>query len=217
MELDEMKFAWQALDRRLEQQHALNLQLFRDGRLDKLQRGLRPLVWGQAIQMAIGLVFAVWGGSFWMDHRQVIHLLVCGLLVHVCGLLFIIFAARNLYLIQRIDYAAPVLEIQRRLADLCAWRARVEAPANAVVACFIWIPVLWMSLVEHGFDLWAYDRDGFLLWSLSSSLVGLAMVVLAVWLVRRLGFGRVLVDSAVGRSVRKAEAALDEIARFEQD
>ncbi len=49
MELDEMKQAWQALDHRLEQQHALSLQLFRDGRLDTLRRGLRPLVWGQAM------------------------------------------------------------------------------------------------------------------------------------------------------------------------
>lgn len=39
MELDEMKLAWKALDRRLDQQNALSLQLFRDGRMDKLQQG----------------------------------------------------------------------------------------------------------------------------------------------------------------------------------
>ncbi len=47
-------------DRRLEQQHALNLQLFRDGRMDKLKRGLRPLAWGQAIQMLIGVLGYNW-------------------------------------------------------------------------------------------------------------------------------------------------------------
>ena len=217
MELDEMKQAWQGLDSRLEGQETLQLGMLRDGKLDKARRGLRPLAWGQAVQLAVGMIFAGWGGSFWVDHRQVPHLLICGLLVHVCGLLFILSAARNLYLIQRIDYAAPVLEIQRRLTDLRAWRLRVEAPANAVIACFIWIPVLWMSLAEHGFDLWVFDKAGFLLWSLSSSVVGLAMVVLAVWLMRRLGHARVLEDSAVGRSVRKAEVALEEIVRFERD
>ncbi len=217
MELDDFKQAWQGLDSRLERQETLQLGMFRDGKLDKARRGLRPLAWGQALQLAVGVIFAVWGGSFWVDHRQVPHLLICGLLVHLCGLLFILSAARNLYLVQRIDYAAPVLEIQRRLADLRGWRLRVEAPANAVIACFIWVPVLWMSLAEHGFDLWVYDRAGFLIWSLSSSVVGLAMVVLAVWLMRRMGHARALEDSAVGHSVRKAEAALDEIARFEQE
>jgi len=217
MELDDFKQVWQGLDYRLERQEALQVGMFRDGKLDKARWGLRPLAWGQAIQLALGVIFAAWGGSFWVDHRQIPHLLICGLLVHACGLLFIISAARNLYLIQRIDYAAPVLEIQRRLADLRTWRLCVEAPANAVIACFIWIPMLWMSLVEHGFDLWAYDKAGFLLWSLSSSVVGLLMVVLAVWLMRRLGHVRVLEDGAVGRSVRKAEAVLEEIARFERD
>lgn len=217
MELDDFKHAWQGLDRRLERQEALQFGIFRDGKLDKARRGLRPLIWGQAIQLVIGLAFAVWSGLFWVDHRQVPHLLVCGLLVHACGLLFVISAARNLYLIQRVDYAAAVLEIQRRLADLRAWRLRVEAPANAVIACFIWIPVLWMSLAEHGLDLWTYDRAGFMRWSLSSSMVGLAMVVLTVWLMRRLGHARTLEDSAVGSSVRKAEAVLEEIARFERD
>lgn len=217
MELDDFKQVWQGLDRRLEQQEMLQLGMFRAGKLDKARQGLRPLAWGQAIQLILGVIFAAWGGSFWVDHRQVPHLLICGLLVNACGLLFIISAARNLYLIQHIDYAAPVLEIQRRLADLRAWRLRVEAPANAVIACFIWIPVLWMSLAEHGFDLWAYDKAGFLLWSLSSSVVGLVMVVLAVWLIRCLGHARALEDSAVGRGVRKAEAVLGEIARFERD
>jgi hypothetical protein len=217
MELDDFKHVWQGLDCRLERQEALQLSIFRDGKLDNARRGLRPLAWGQAIQLTLGVIFAAWGGSFWVNHRQIPHLLICGLLVNACGLLFIISAARNLYLIQRIDYAAPVLEIQRRLADLRAWRLRVEAPANAVIACFIWIPVLWMSLAEHSFDLWAYDKASFLLWSLSSSVVGLVMVVLVVWLMRRLGHASALEDSAVGRSVRKAEAVLKEIACFEQE
>jgi hypothetical protein len=217
MELDDFKQAWQGLDRRLERQEALQLSMFRDGKLDKVRRGLRPLAWGQAIQLALGVIFAAWGGAFLADHRQAPHLLICGLLVNACGLLFIVSAARNLYLIQRIDYAAPVVEIQHRLADLHAWRLCVEAPANAVVACFIWIPVLWMSLAEHGFDLWTYDKAAFLLWSLSSSVIGLVMVVLAVRLMRRLGHARALEDSAVGRSVRNAKAVLREIARFERD
>ena len=43
MELDELKTAWQSLDRRLQQQNALNFQLLRSHRVDAMRRGLRPL------------------------------------------------------------------------------------------------------------------------------------------------------------------------------
>ncbi|MFC5526543.1 hypothetical protein ACFPPA_12440 [Rhodanobacter ginsengisoli] len=209
-----MKLAWQALDRRLDKQYALNLQLFRDGRMDKLRRGLRPLVWGQAIQMLLGLLLVGVAVAFWATHWHVMHLLICGLLVLLYGVLLTAFAARNLYLIHRIDHAAPVLQIQRQLADLRAWRVRVEAPVNAILGCFVWIPVVWMNLAWYGIDLWSRT---FFYWSISSSLVGVVIVVLVVWLMRRAGMARRIEDNAAGRSIQKATATLDEISRFEQE
>lgn len=214
MELDEMKLAWQSLDQRLIQQRALSFQLLRDGKLDKARHGLRPLVWGQVIQLAIGVLIAIWAAAFWATHWQVVHLLVCGLLVHAYGILLIVFAARVLYLIQRIDYAAPVLAIQRQLADLRAWRVRVESPVHAVLGCFIWIPVLWMNFAWYGVDLWS---PAFMFWAISSSLVGLVVVALVVWLMRRAGMARKIEDNAAGRSVQKADRLLADIARFEQE
>lgn len=214
MELDEMKLAWQTFDRRLEKQHALNRQLFNDSRLDRMQRGLRPLFWGQLLQLGIGVVLVMAAVAFWTPRVHVAHLLVCGLLVHAYGLLLIVFAARVLYLIQRIDHAAPVLVIQRQLAELRAWRVRVEGPTNALLGCFVWIPVLWMNLAWYGIDLWS---PHFMLWAVASSLVGLVGVVLVLWLMRRMGMQRKIEDNAAGRSVQKAEAMLAEIARFERE
>ena len=54
MELDDFKQAWQSLDRRLEQQHVLSQQLFKDGKLDRTRRGLRPLKLGQGVQILVG-------------------------------------------------------------------------------------------------------------------------------------------------------------------
>jgi hypothetical protein len=214
MELDDMKQAWAGLDERLDKQYALNFQLLRDGKLDKARRGLRPLVWGQAIQLTIGVLITFWAGAFWATRWHVTHLLICGLLVHLYGILLTVFAARVLYSIQRLDYAAPVLVIQRQLADLRSWRVGVEAPVNGVLGCFIWIPVTWMSLAWYGIDLWS---PGFMLWAIASSLVGLAAVVWVVWLMRRAGMARKIEDNAAGRSLQKAEAMLADIARFEQE
>ena len=43
MELDELRHAWQALGRQLEQQGAVQRELLRERRLERMRRGLRPL------------------------------------------------------------------------------------------------------------------------------------------------------------------------------
>ena len=68
MELDDMKLAWQALDRRLARQQAIHLQLYRDGRLDQLRRRLRPLALGLALQIPLGVALMLWGIGFWSTH-----------------------------------------------------------------------------------------------------------------------------------------------------
>lgn len=216
MQIDEMKSAWQALDRRLSQQHALNLEMFRDTRMGKLRSGLRPLVIGQAVQMLFGIALATWAVAFWVPHRGVLHLLVCGLLVQGFGLLMIMSSGEVLARIRKLDHGAPVAELQRRLAELRAWRVRVEAPVNALVGCFIWVPVLVMNLAWFGFDVWV-RVPGFAFWAMASSVVGLGVVVLAVWLARHLGYGSKLDAHAAGSSVQKAETVLAEIARFEHE
>ena len=42
MELDELKQAWQTLDRHLARQHDLQWQILRDRKLDKVRDHLRP-------------------------------------------------------------------------------------------------------------------------------------------------------------------------------
>ena len=213
MELDDMKQAWQALDHRLEQQHALSLQLFRDGRLDLLRRGLRPLVWGQAVQMLIGAGLSLLAAAFWATHLNVPHLLVEGLLVHAYGLLLVVFAGRTLYLIHHVDHAAPIVLIQRQLAALRAWRVGIEAPCHAVLGCFIWIPVTLMNLAWFGIDLWS---PRIMYWGIASGLAGLALVAIVVRLMRRTGRAHQMENNAAGRSLENAEAVLAEIARFER-
>lgn len=214
MELDEMKLAWQTLGAKLEQQHTLTLQLFHESRLDKLRHGLRPLLWGQSLQLMIGIALAVCGAVLWATHLQRIDVLVCGLVAHAYGVLLIIFAARNLYLLNRVDYSAPVLDIQRRIARLRAFRVRVEAPVNAVVCCFLWIPVVWANLALYGINLWS---PGFVRWGLASGFAGLLSIAVVVWAMRRMGYARKIEDHSAGRSVQRAQAALDEITRFERE
>ncbi|RDD83008.1 hypothetical protein DVJ77_03935 [Dyella tabacisoli] len=214
MELDDFKQAWQALDRRLEQQNTLNLQLYRDARLDKARRSLRPLVWGQRLQIMAGVCVMLLFAPFWVEHLDKPHLMLSGLALHIYGLMFVLSAARNLYLVNRIDYANQVLDIQRQLATLQAWRERVEWPVFAVIGCFIWVPLILVIFAWMGADVWV--NAPIVVWSwMASAFVCLLILWGVVYWMRRSGRGRVLQRSQAGKSVYRAEGVLEELARFE--
>ncbi|HJT97174.1 MAG TPA: hypothetical protein VJ696_02580 [Rhodanobacteraceae bacterium] len=219
MELDEMKSAWLALDRRLERQEALNLFAFRESRLDRLRAALRPLLVGQIVQIVAGALLALVFAPFWIEHREVPHLFLVGLSLHAYALLFIVSGARDLYLIGRIDYAAPVLDIQRRLAELRAWRVRV-APVFGAIGCLVWVPfVLWLFVVLFGVDV--YARNPGVVYVLLASGVACLLAMLAImrWSrhPRRAHVARYLEDSVAGSGVGKAQRFLDEIAAFARE
>ena len=219
MELDEMKSAWLALDRRLERQEALQLRTFRENRLDRLHATLRPLLVGQVVQIIVGVLLTFVFAPFWVEHRDTPHLLLIGLSLHAYALMFIVFAARDLYMIQRVDYAAPVLQIQRRLTELRAWRVRI-APVFGAVGCLIWVPfLLWVFEVAFGVDVYAVNP--LVVYVFIASGLGCfgLMVVLLRWLrnPRRERLAKALEDSAAGRSIAKAQRFVDEVAAFARE
>ena len=216
MELDEMKLAWQGLDRRLEQQHALNLQLFRDGRLDKLQRGLRPLVWGQAIQMLMGVLGLLVLVPIWITHWRDPAVLVAGVLMHAYCVGLIIVGAVVQSQVARIDYGAPVLTIQRQLLLL----RRTYAYWGAVVVGLPWWFLTAPLLVVLSRGTIMTNAPSVVWIQLAIGAAGL----LATWRFHRWShrperaqLARKLDDSTAGGSIRRAQAALNEIARFEQE
>lgn len=222
MELDEMKLAWQALGHQLERQHSLQLELLRQGRADRLRRHLRPLAWGQWLLIGLGIALMLWGVSFWSTHLGIWQAVACGVFMQVFGTVVLAFPIRLLSMQQGIDYAAPVLQIQRRLARMRAWRVKVEAPVFAVLGGVVWIPALLMAAQYEGdrvgLNLWQQGwRPGFIAWLLLSVVVSVGLVFVARFVVRRMGHGRWLDNGLAGSAIVRAEAALEEAARFGQE
>jgi hypothetical protein len=217
MELDEMKFAWQALDRRLEQQHALSLRLFRDGRMDKLQRGLRPLVWGQAIQMLIGVLGLLVLAPIWIAHWRDPAVLIAGVVMHAYCVGLIVVGAAVQAQVARIDYGAPVLAIQRRLLEL----RRTYAVWGAIAVGWPWWFLTAPLLVVLTRGAIMVDAPSAIWIQLAIGAVGLFVTwwFFYRWSRRpeRAALARKLDDSTSGGSLRRAQLALDEIARFEQE
>lgn len=221
MELDEMKLAWQAMGQQLERQNVLQLEQLRQGRADRLHRYLRPLAWGQSLLIVLGVALMLWGISFWSTHLDIWQAVACGVFMQLFGTLAFAFPIRLLVMQQGIDYAAPVLDIQRRLAQMRAWRVKVEAPVFAVLGGVVWIPALLMEAQYEGdpfgLNLWQHMGHGVMAWLLLSVGAAVGLVFLARFVVRRLGHGRWLENSLAGGSIVKAEIALAEMARFERE
>ena len=220
MELDELKNAWQALERRLEQGNAINLQLFKDGRMNKLRSSLRPLFWGQVLQMVLGVAFVLLAASFWPQHRDVPQMLVSGLIMHVYGVLAIVMGGITIGMIGRVnsDYSQPVLEIQKRLAQV----RRFYLLGGMIVGlpwALIWMPLCVVLAGKEGVDLWVQAPSMFWI----GGGVGVAILLGTWWFHRwsrnpkRAGMAMAMEDSATGASLRKAHNLLDESARFEKE
>ncbi len=218
MELDDLKSAWQSLDRQLQRQNSLKLDELRERKLGKARGSLRPLFWGQVAQILFALPFVALAGLLWSTEPQGAAVIAAGVAVHAYGVLTIIAAGVVLGQLGKIDYSAPVLDIQTQLA-----RVRTLYVRSGMVAglpwWFLWIVVL-MALAGLG-DVDLLATQPALVWSALG--IGAAGLLGTWWFHRwarrpeRAAFGRRMDDSLTGGSLRRAQAQLDEIVRFGQE
>jgi len=217
MELDDLKATWHALDRRLQQHDAINLQL-----LDKARSQLRPLFWGQVVQMAFGALIMFMAIACWSQNRHIPVLLVSGLVMHAYGVLAMAMGGVTLGMIQGIDYGEPIVAIQKRLARL----RRFHLLGGMLVGLPWW--VLWMPMLFVLAGLRplpvaqsaATPIASWVLIALGGCVAGLLATLLFHRWARqpvRSQLGQRLDDAAAGHGIRRMQSALDEIARFEQE
>lgn len=217
MELDDFKNAWQTLDRRLQQQNALNFQLLRSHRVDAMRRGFRPLVIGQAIGMLVGVAAMLALLPLW-THAAPTHDLavkICGIGLHAYCVALIVFGGIMQGFVAGIDYAAPVLAIQQRLLKMRRFYI-VGGMLLGLPWWFLAAPLL--VVLTRGAIL---DQAPSVIWiQLAIGAAGLAATgLLHRWAQRpgREKISRWLDDSAAGGSIRRAQAALEELHRFDRE
>lgn len=214
MELDELRQAWLSMERRLERQEALNVQLLTESRVEKARRHLRWLLLGQCAQLALGVLVTVLSARFWIAHRDVPALLAAGLAAHAWGVLVICSAVVELLLVTRIRYAQPVVTVQRYLGLLRRWRTRVAPWLGLpfLLACMFG-PILLAALgapVPAG-------------WLAGNVVAGLGLLAGVAWFYRwshrpgREALARRFDDFLGGDSLRRAREQLEDVARFARD
>jgi hypothetical protein len=218
IDLDDFKEAWRRLDRRLDAQHALAFQVFRDGRIRSLRRRLWPLYGGQVLQSILGVVTIAAGVYGWGRHLDLPYLVVAGAVLHAYGVALLMAAGRTIWMSNRIDYAAPVVAIQRQLADLRAWYVRSSLWLG-LAWWFLWMPCFMVLAAAVGVDVWRRAPRLFAFGALIG-VAGLLLMAAAHRLATRPGWRWLAAlndDAMAGASVRRAQAVLDEIRRFQDE
>lgn len=220
MEPDDLKAAWQSLETRMARSEQLQHAVLREARLARVHAHLRPMKIGHWLQVALGVGLVALGVACWTRNPAMPGLLVAGVAVHVFGLLTLVGGALTLGLAARVDYAAPVLVIQRRLAQLL----RVHVLNAAVCGAPWWI--MWLPVVV-AFSGLGEGSPGphtptWIAWSLAIGGLGLT----ATWLHGWRHYARLAaapppdagapVNCADGSDgIRRSQRLLAELAEFE--
>jgi hypothetical protein len=219
MELDELKQAWQTLDRRLQQQNTLHHAILHEQKTGRIRSSLRPLFRGQVAQAAFGIAAALAGAWIWRHLPALPMVIACSLLLLAYGVATTIAAGVVLEGIAGIDRSLPVLELQRRLAKL----RRAYIVGGLVAGLPWWVlwavpPVILLSLHAHATGSASLPAAA---WGwFASGAIGLVATLAFLRWARRPGrelLAKRLDDAAAGSSLRRAQAELDALARFAEE
>lgn len=216
MDINEIKHAWDAMNCRIEQQDTfINNHLYQK-HLDKSRNALWPLFVGQIVQLLAGLSLIILGLTSWQSSLNVTHIFISGLAIHVYGILMTILSGIMLGKIRSIDYSAPVVEIQQKLAKLRFFYI-VSSRLLGLSWWVLWVPfAITLFAVTFGVDM--YSRMPL---ALTISLVFGALGLIATWLFHRwtkhpsrTNLRSKLDKAETGTSLRRAQEMVNELARF---
>ncbi len=222
MELEDLRAEWASRDQKLQQsldnQRVLMRELVAERALTKLRRP-DGLSW---FELAVYVVFVVSFGGFLAANWGRWEFFIPGLTLDVWTIAMGAVTLMERARLTRVDFSAPVLEIQKRLAALRAERARMFQWAFLTGQLLWWIPfvivVFWGLWGVNLYTVSAF-MPTFIAWNIA---FGLAVIPLGVWGAHVLGpklanskMGRSMVDAVTGRDLAEARVLAERLARFE--
>lgn len=158
-----------------QQETAARLLLSRQELMGRIKLALQPLRRGMLIQILFGVALIVLGAQCWAQNTDIPHRLICGIVLHIYGVVVIGAGAHVLTRIRRIDYSQATRNIRERLEHVRSAQL-IEGPIVGFPWWLMWIPVsvafgfdqvmhpsaLWVSLAVgifgFGISLWLHRR-----------------------------------------------------------
>jgi hypothetical protein len=218
MELNELKSTWQILEKALERGNRLSVAMLRQRKLDAVNKSLRPLKLNQAFQISVGLFFILLAGVLWSTRPTAISVILSGVFVQAYGIGCVLTAGIVFSWLNRIDYSAPVVEMQGGLA-----RVRRAYGICVLVAglswWFLWIPLLMLLAGLAHVNLYAHAPS--VIWiGIAIGIAGsLCMYGLYAYSQRssNVRFRQFIERATFGGSLQNALQQLKEVRKFEEE
>lgn len=220
MELDDLKRRWDEQDRQVDAVLRLNARLLEAASRRAAGPVLRPLALGLVTELVLNAILVILTGSFLADHFPEPRFAVPGALLHLAGIALLGGTIRQLVFLKAVDWSAPVLEVQKRLAAARLERVRVTT------GIFLVSPLLWAALFVVGFraigvDAWTAFGVPYVAGNFVFGVVALAAGTL---LARRLAAReatsprvRAFLDALAGRTLARAGAEAAALARYGEE
>jgi serine/threonine-protein kinase len=221
MELDELKGRWQEQEQKLDAVVRLNQHLLREVVLGKAETALQRLVRLLWLELLLNAVATILLGGFLFDHLAEPRFFLPALALQVGFLFLIIAASRQLAALAGINYDAPVVEIQRRLASLQAERIRTMK-WTLLLAPLAWVPLFIVGM-KGFFDVDVHATFS-IPWLVANVLFGLLVIPIGVWASRRYAdrledwpLARRLLRDIGGQNLAAARSFLDSLSELGEE
>ncbi|MDB4967510.1 MAG: hypothetical protein JWN44_3199 [Myxococcales bacterium] len=223
MDIEELKRLWQEMDRKLDAGLTLNRRAVRALDLATVRTALGRLAWVVAFELAVNLVGVVALGSYAADRvgSGAWRMALPAVALMLGGIALLAVGARQWTALRALDYAAPLVAMQKQVEAIRMGRIRLTAWI-LLVAPLAWTPLLIVALdALLGID--AYARLG-AAYLAANMAFGVAVLVGMRWASRRFAhrmsrsrvLTRIMKDVA-GHNLAVAEEFLRTLAAFEND
>ncbi|SHK04986.1 hypothetical protein SAMN04488028_102618 [Reichenbachiella agariperforans] len=220
IELENLKSTWATVEAKLDRNWKLNLKVIREGNLEKVRDKMKNLLRVKVITFTFYLIGGLCFAGFGIQHAAQWYMALTGGVFTLWAVLVCFTSVKEIELIMKLDYTAPVIELQRQLVTL----------RTTIIRYFrvgVWVFPLYMGWVIMAFQVffgvdiiavadqtWLYSQLGFTI---------VFMFPLALWMHSKLipenadkkWMQRLLQGN--GSQVAGAQAFLGEIREFEEE
>jgi hypothetical protein len=212
MQLDDLKTAWARQAQRLDQVEALALDAWREPRRRDVRKRLRAFGRWQLLWLIVWIVVTALAATFWIEHRQVPHLLLTGLAFHLYGIAAIWVSITRALLAARLQLTqVPVMQQLTRLAQLRRFTAITELALGLPWFCLWLLATQWLCVQWWGLDLYAMAPRWFIATLGVGFLLAVAGGALARWVLHRQPTPHRWPDALAGRSLARAQQELRDL------
>jgi hypothetical protein len=212
MDIEELQRRWQEQERRLDAALRLNVRVVRELETRKVQSMLGRLTAEIAVELSLNVVTVLLVGSYLGGRVGAWRFVVPAVALLAGAVALVVAQAAQIARIRSIDYATPVVAIQKQLERVRVLRLRT-AKWIVLLAPLCWTPLVIVAAdALFGVDLYAVAP----LWLALNAVFGVVAIPSLMWLARRRML-QPLTRHLDARALTAARRFLDSLADFEAE